>query len=297
MGSALSFAFIAGVVSSVNPCGFALLPAYFARRLGTDTASVTDRIARLAQALSAGSATTVGFILIFGIVGGVLSLGAVWLTNSLPWAGFAIGILLTIIGLFVVAGRHVGIRLPTFGRMGSGSGLNGDFVFGVGYGAASLTCTLPVFLSVTGIAATGGISLSALSFVAYGLGMGTVLMAIAVTAALSQQGFARRIKSFIPYAHRFGGFVLILAGLYVIYYWGSVLLSSDITQTPGIIGAGETVSSTLTRWLGSSTGQNIAIVLLAVFMVSMTWGLWRRISMKASGQSSDVAANAPGRKG
>ena len=35
-GSTVSFAFVAGTVATVNPGGFALLPAYLARRVGAE---------------------------------------------------------------------------------------------------------------------------------------------------------------------------------------------------------------------------------------------------------------------
>jgi hypothetical protein len=35
-GSTVRFAFVAGTVATVNPCGFALLPAYLARRVGAE---------------------------------------------------------------------------------------------------------------------------------------------------------------------------------------------------------------------------------------------------------------------
>ena len=35
-GSTVSFAFVAGTVATDNPCGFALLPAYLARRVSVE---------------------------------------------------------------------------------------------------------------------------------------------------------------------------------------------------------------------------------------------------------------------
>ena len=46
-GSTVSFAFVAGTVATVTPCGFALLPAYLARRSG-----VEDGTRRSADAVS-----------------------------------------------------------------------------------------------------------------------------------------------------------------------------------------------------------------------------------------------------
>ena len=176
----LIFAFSVGAVSSVNPCGFALLPAYFARRLSESTTGAPQQGGSLAVALRAGTAATAGFIFIFSIIGGIISLGAFWLSAYLPWAGLAIGVALVIIGLFVLAGKHIGINLPVHTSSASDGGVKGDFLFGLGYGTASLSCTLPIFLSVTAVAVTDGMIVSILSFVAFGLGMGTILMAIAV---------------------------------------------------------------------------------------------------------------------
>ncbi len=77
--------------------------------------------------------------------------GANWLTSGFPWAGFIIGIVLAITGLAVMAGLRIGLRLPTAKRLTGGNGLSGDFVYGVGYAIVSLSCSLPIFLTVTGM--------------------------------------------------------------------------------------------------------------------------------------------------
>jgi cytochrome c biogenesis protein CcdA len=275
--ASLIFAISVGAVSSVNPCGFALLPAYFAHRLGTDTSSEkVDSGAALSLALSAGAAATVGTVIAFGVIGSIFSLGAFWLGSILPWAGFAIGFVLVIIGILVLSGKNIGIRLPGITIFKEKGGLRGDFAFGLGYGTASLTCTLPIFLSVTGVAITGGLFQSLLSFIAFGLGMGTVLLTIAVAAALSQEGLARSFKRFLPYAHNFSAVVLILAGAYVIYYWGSILLISEIPSTPGVIGVAEGVSSFLRNLIGSGTGQTVILFLIALFAALFGWSIWRK---------------------
>ena len=292
MTVALTFAFIAGVVSSVNPCGFALLPAYFAHKLGSQSDEFLNPTRNVSLAIIAGAVTTLGFILIFGIIGGIISFGAVWLTNALPWTGLAIGILLALIGVVVTIGGHIGVSIPALNFGAGWSGLRGDFAFGVGYGTASLSCTLPVFLSVTGIAATGGVALSFVSFVAYGLGMGTILMAIAVTAALSRDGLARTIKGVLPYAHRIGGAVLTLAGLYVIYYWGSLLLTSDITASNAIVDIGEKLSGALSRSLGSDAGQILAYGLLIAIVAFVAWAFWQRSITNLSNRDFSASADA-----
>src|SRR5438128_8471152 len=85
-GSTVSFAFVAGTVATVNPCGFALLPAYLARRVGAEdgTRRSADAVSR---ALLVGAVTTAGFMLVFGTIGSAIGLGARELTRALPWAG------------------------------------------------------------------------------------------------------------------------------------------------------------------------------------------------------------------
>lgn len=91
------------------------------------------------------------------------------------------------------------------------------FLFGVGYGIASIGCTLPVFLAVVGAAASGASTV--LVFAVYGAGMAVVLTALAVAAALLREGLARGLRRLLPYMSRIAGALLVAAGGYVAYYW------------------------------------------------------------------------------
>ena len=278
MTGAFAFAFIAGAIATANPCGFALLPAYLARRLGTDATGDGDKLDAVIRAIAVGAVTTVGFLLVFGIAGGTIALGARGLVRALPWVGFAIGIALALTGVAVMAGRQVAVRLPAVGPVAGGSGLGGDLLFGIGYGAASLSCTLPVFLAVTGTALTGDLLVSAFSFTAYALGMGTILMSLAVTAALARRGLASVIGRFGAYVNRASGAVLFLAGAYVTYYWGFSLFSSGLPGEAGLIADGERLAGTLRAWLGGPMGRPVILGLLALLAVLSAWALWRRIA-------------------
>ena len=88
----ITFAFMAGAIATVNPCGFALLPAYFARRLGVHTADALKSTQWIGRTLAVGASATLGVLLIFGIAGGAIALGAYWIADTFPWAGFAVGI-------------------------------------------------------------------------------------------------------------------------------------------------------------------------------------------------------------
>lgn len=290
MDGFLIFAFMVGAVSSVNPCGFALLPAFFARRVGIETETTQHALAGAAAGVSAGAAAGLGVILAFAIVGGAVTAGVSWMGDALPWAGLAVGVILIGVAVYVLAGRHIGLRIPLPASWQRTSGYRGDFLFGVGYGVASLSCTLPIFLSVTAIATTGSLAASFGSFLAFGLGMSTVIVAIAVAAGLSRNGLAAIVKRLLPYANRFGGVVLLLAGLYVVVYWGSALFSADPADKPDIVTRGNRLSGQLVSIVGSDAGKLILIALSLVFVGALTWLIWRHRKNRAAPAAASLGA-------
>jgi len=280
----------------VNPCGFVLLPAYLARRVGAEDGRRRSADA-VSTALLVGAVTTAGFMLVFGTIGTAIGLGARELTRALPWAGLVIGAALGLAGAAVLAGGHLRVRLPHVPHASRG-GLRGDVLFGIGYGTASLSCTLPIFLAATGSAVTGSLAASALSFLAYAAGMGTILTALAVAAALSQQGLARALRRLVPYVNRVSGALLLLAGAYVVYYWAFFLLPGSDTRTGGrsLIDRGELFSSRTATWLGSATGKTVVSVLLAALVALAAWALWRRLFRPPQPTARGTLAIAPARE-
>jgi cytochrome c biogenesis protein CcdA len=91
---------------------------------------------------------------------------------------------------------------------------------------ASLSCTLPIFLVVVGSALTlAGLGAALLTFVAYALGMGTVLTALTVGTALFKGAVAQGLRRLVPYVERASALLLLGAGLYLVAYWAGPLLS------------------------------------------------------------------------
>lgn len=273
MNGLLVFAFVAGTVATANPCGFALLPAYLARQIGTDRPG-TSMPAAVVRALLVGGVTTAGFLVVFGSVGTVISLGARSFTQAVPWMALVIGVVLFAAGLAVLAGTHIRVRLPAIAQLSGGSGSASVLLFGLGYGVASLSCTLPIFLAVIGTAVTADPFTSVLSFAAYGAGMGTVLTALAVAAALSRTGLAAAIRRVLPHISRISGALLAAAGAYVIYFW-SFTLGFLGTDVPTLIQAVDRLSSRAQGWLQGTTGQAVSVVLLAGLAVLIAWAVWR----------------------
>jgi cytochrome c-type biogenesis protein len=222
----LGFAFGAGMVSAVNPCGFAMLPAYLGMYLGDNEATQRQQngVSRLRRALLVGSVVTLGFVVLFAVVGITIGVGARPLIRFFPWIGLGIGVLLISAGARLIAGGSVytalGERLSA--RMGSAQrkGVRGYFAFGLGYGTASLSCTLPIFLTVVGSTLTlGTIVGSAAQFALYGMGMGLIIVVLTLSMALFQGALVGTMRRALPYIQPVSAVLLLLAGAYIVYYW------------------------------------------------------------------------------
>jgi cytochrome c-type biogenesis protein len=222
----LGFAFSAGMVSSVNPCGFAMLPAYLGLYLGDSNNAGDERglPSRLQRAVVVGSTVTAGFVVMFAIVGIPIGLGARSIVGLFPWIGLAIGVLLTLVGTYILSGgnmyNNVAMRLSS--RMGNvnNNSVRGYFTFGVGYGTASLSCTLPIFLAVIGGTFTSETFLdSLLQFVLYGFGMGTVILMLTLGMAVARGAIVGGLRNVLPYVGTISALMLLVSGAFIIYYW------------------------------------------------------------------------------
>ncbi len=219
------YAFAAGMVAAVNPCGVLLLPslaAYLLARPGSATGSAGERAVR---ALSLGLVATLGFVLLFGSAGLVIGTGGYILARAFPYGGLAIGLGLVALGTWLaLTGRALGIPAASRVQLRPDPTLRSFLGFGVAYGACSLACTLPVFLAVVGSAAASGDLLVAMGrFVGYALGMGTVLTAVLLGAALFEALVTRWVRAFVPLVHRLAAAFLVGAGVYILGYWWEAL--------------------------------------------------------------------------
>ena len=227
------FAFGAGLAAAFNPCGFAMLPAYMGLYLGVGADD--DRgsfAAHIGKALLIGGSVTAGFILLFAAAGAVIGLGARSVVGSiLPWLGLSIGVLLTLAGAWLLGGGKLYTALAQqmserFGNPGQAN-VRGYFLFGLAYGLASLSCTLPIFLGVIGTSfATASIWTAFAQFVLYALGMGSVIITLTLGIALFKGAMVKGMRKVMPYMQPIGTWLMLIAGTYIVFYWltiGNVL--------------------------------------------------------------------------
>ena len=97
----------------------------------------------------------------------------------------------------------------------------GYLLFGISYGLASLSCTLPLFLAVlgVGVAQSSGWLDTLGQFVLYAAGMGSVIMALTLGMALARSVMVRWMRAILPYVGVVGAWLMVVAGVYIMFYW------------------------------------------------------------------------------
>jgi cytochrome c biogenesis protein CcdA len=249
----VGLAFGAGLVAALNPCGFAMLPAYLAlvvRGEGTGT------LIALGRAVAATAAMTVGFVAVFGAFGLLTVSAASTVQRYLPYVTVLIGIILVALGIWLLLGRDLTAPTPNrvvqkaqwvpTARLGSMLG------YGASYAVASLSCTIAPFLAVTGAGLRGDSAFGALSvYVAYAAGFTLVVGVLAVAAALSSAAVAGRMRRIMPYVNRISGALLVVVGLYVAYYglYEVRLFTANRSPHDPVIAAAGRVQGAIAAWV------------------------------------------------
>ena len=276
MSAVLAYAFTLGLVAAINPCGFPLLPAYLATfaggRSGAGWVKQTER------GLVAGACVTMGFVLVFGLLGLLVESGTGLVLGWVPWVMLPLAVAMTVAGVLATLGRQARLHVP----LPRFSGTQGPLAmagFGVAYAVASLSCALPLFLAgVAGSFTRLGFVTGAETFVAYALGMGLLLTVASLLVAYAGASVLRRALPVTRFVPRVSGVVLALAGLYLTLYWADDLVSPSSSPAP--VRLVEHVQSQLTAWLGGSSrligivlGAGVVAALVALALTSRRPGV------------------------
>jgi cytochrome c biogenesis protein CcdA len=245
---AVAYAFTLGLVAAVNPCGFPLLPAYLALFAGDTTG--LDGTRRTVRALVAGACMTVGFVLVFGVVGILAESGMALVTNWASWVMIVVGIALAALGIRGLVGRPLRVPIPAI-RFAEGRTALAMGGFGVAYAVASLSCALPLFLAGVAGAFTrlGPIDGWGI-FLSYALGMGVFVTGASIIAAHADPAVLRRIRPLGRVLPTVASILVTIVGCYLVYYWASGLL--DPAHTPAAVAFIDAVQSDVSQWLASS---------------------------------------------
>lgn len=264
----LALALGAGMLAAVNPCGFALLPAYLSLLvLGDDTPSRTVAVGR---ALAATAAITAGFAALFGVFGLAIQPVAGQVQQHLPWFTIAFGLLIAAAGGWLLAGRQLPALAPKLRRAPKVTrSLPSMALFGMAYATASLGCTIAPFLAiVVSSFRTGSTGEGIALFTAYAAGMGLIVGAASLTVALTRTTAVTRLRRLGALAPRLGGAMLLLVGTYVAYYgWYEIRVQHDPATTDPVIDAAGTLQRVIADAL-DAIGPTVIAVFFALLLLA-----------------------------
>jgi cytochrome c biogenesis protein CcdA len=286
----LALAFTTGMVATVNPCGFAMLPAYLSFFIGIEDRNEDDPRASVWRALVVGLTVTAGFAATFALVGLLVSRVTRSVYDIAPWISLVIGFALAGFGIALLAGFEFNVRTPRLDKGGRTRGLGSMAVFGVSYAVASIGCELPLFLAamsgVFGRSLASGIAY----FIAFALGFAVVLVGLTVAMAMAHQSLVHSLRRVLPYVSRIAGGLLVVAGAYVAWY-GAV----EIRNTTN-----DATVTRVTDWsyqvgdVFSNHPTLSSIVLIAAVATAVAYLLFGRDSQGGENQSRGGGQQARG---
>ncbi|WP_321928929.1 protein-disulfide reductase DsbD [Burkholderia cenocepacia] len=208
--------FVAGVVLSLLPCSYPMIPIVSAIIIGQGTRATHARGFALSLTYVVGMALV---YTVLGIAAALVgqSLGA-WLQN--PWVLGAFGVLLTAFAVSLISGKDIALpeRWQNDAAEASSARQGGHFVAVAAMGALSAlvvgACmTAPLFAVLAFIAHTGNALLGGAALFAMGLGLGVPLLVVGVGAGT----VLPRAGAWMDGVKVFFGIVLLAAALWIVW--------------------------------------------------------------------------------
>ena len=277
ISGAFALAFTTGMLAAVNPCGFAMLPAYLSFFLGTEQHERTI-ISRLTRALVVSAAMTLGVIVVFAVIGSILRNGTQRITGFSGWATVIIAVTLIALGIAVIRGWRIPLATPKLNRGGRSGAFSSMFVFGASYAVASLGCSLPLFIGnvFTGAKRHGWAS-GLTSMVLYGLGMGLIITALTLSLAVTSGGLVKLLRKAMRYVDRLAGVFLVLAGVYLVVYGiEEIRVSRGNIASSRLTRTGTSLASRMQNFLHDRDPVTLGLILAAIVAATTAVVLYGR---------------------
>ncbi|MXV97673.1 MAG: cytochrome c biogenesis protein CcdA [Acidimicrobiaceae bacterium] len=266
----LAYPFSLGLVAAFNPCGFALLPAYLGYFIGVEQSddarpsSGAQALGAMLRALVVALTLTAGFVVVFGAFGAlfetVLSQGTV--LDRIGYVTIAIGAIMALLGLWLLAGRAINLRLPKMNRGTGSRGLGSVFMFGVSYAVVSLSCTIGLFIAAVAASfSADGVANGTANFVAYGVGMGAVITFLTLALALARSSVVPAMRKMFRWINPVSGLVLIASGIYVANYgWWELQVIDDPLASNVFVEKFTEFQAAVSNWIDDATAERIGVL-------------------------------------
>jgi len=254
-GSIWLMAVGAGFLSFFSPCSFPLLPGYvsfYLMRKKETSGGLNEQTMR--AALPAGLAASAGILTIFlGLaIFGIFFSEAV--REMVPVLIPITGAVILIMGLIMVADIDISrFTYPIKEKFAAGakklkpiflppvekslsfitrkeikfeenedSEMMGQYLYGLGYGAASAGCTAPVFIALLVASMSYTLFNTALIFLLYAATTAALMVTFTLLVAASQDTIVNKMRASTGLIKKIGGAVLTIVGLYLVYQYVTV---------------------------------------------------------------------------
>ena len=247
----VAIAFVVGLTAFFSPCAFPLLPGYItyyfkvgadaqkrkeeaAGEEGTGGASGTSVGRQVRTGFKLGSISGLGIVLVYFVLGMIfiplLLLGVTSIEGAITYFKPIVGVILVVMGVLTLFGIAIntgyitapfrrlkdkiwpskGPKKPTFNTTGL-------FLYGVGYGSASASCTLPAFLVLVFISVRSGVVIDAtITFLVFLVTLWLLMAVVSVLLTVSEERVKAGLMRYYIWIERVTGAVFIIAGAYLI---------------------------------------------------------------------------------
>jgi len=205
-----------------------MLPAYIGIFI-TDKNLQKDQktISYLQSAIIVSISMGLGFLLVFGSIGIIISLSRDIISEYVDlfhWLGFILGFLLIFTAIYLSSGKKIYFHKPqslsSKIKINSRVKFTNYFFFGISYALASISCTMPIFLALIGSSiAREGFVYGFYQFLVYSAGMTVMIIIITVTISIFKSTFLDKFKKSSKYLDIVSSYILIIVGGYLIFYW------------------------------------------------------------------------------
>lgn len=215
----INLALISGFLTFLTPCGFAMLPAYISYYLGrSDQFQSLSLGRRIFKGATPGFWAGLGIVSIFALIGTAIVVLGNTVKLFIPWLTMLGALFIIFLAFLMISGRNSSIKLPFKLTRTSKSDQN-FYIFGVIYGLAVMSCSLPIFLAVTlGALSARGIQGGLFIFGLYAGAAAVSMVIFSLLLSIMREAILRWLGKVFPYFQKAAAFVIIGAGVYLIYY-------------------------------------------------------------------------------
>lgn len=213
---------IAGIATVFTPCVLPLIPIYLSVLLETQLSPIEGRsIKTRLIVLSNVLAFSVGFIIIFSLMGLSSSLVGSYLVKNKAYLSIVGGIIIFLLGLKFIGWLNIPFldrEIRYHGKFKTKSSLITAFLLGVVFALGWTPCVGPILGAVLTYTAAQTVNLweGAFYLAIYGFGFATPLFLFSLFSS-SITKFIKSFSDYLPKIERIIGVLIIGSGIYLIY--------------------------------------------------------------------------------